>query len=301
MVGDNVQRQKNVHGYVSAHPLPSDEDLRLHYESKYYQHTTSATYQSNYLEPELKHIRLRADILVSVAARVLRDIGGMKTGSPTFLDVGCGEGFNLAAAAKMGMSVEGFDFSRFAIEKFHPQLMPHFRSGNAYQLLDELIEGRRRYDILLLKNVLEHVVNPERLMQRLVEMMDRSVLAVQVPNDESALQHWLMDHNKVDRPYWFTPPEHLHYFNYESFTQFVAKFGLRVADIIADFPIEWFLMHDGSNYSRNSSAGAQAHQARIHLELLMAEAGLDRLEAFSRALAGCRQGRSFIAYLVKAG
>jgi hypothetical protein len=68
--------------------------------------------------------------------------------------------------------------------------------------------------------------------------------------------------------------------------------GFTTLDAFADFPIEFFLYHAGSNYIENSAAGKPAHKARVELDLLLAENGIAPLHGLCQAMTRCGIGRN---------
>ena len=115
-----------------------------------------------------------------------------------------------------------------------------------------------------------------------------------VPNDFSQLQRKALALDLVDREYWFAPPDHLHYFNTENIDAFMERYGLDVVDRFADFPIELFLFHPGSNYVLHPGAGKSAHQARLTLDLLIRDSGIDNYLEFCRSMTRCGLGRNIL-------
>ena len=67
---------------------------------------------------------------------------------------------------------------------------------------------------------------------------------------------------------------------------FAVKLGF------ASFPIDWFLMHPGSNYVADPGAGKAAHRARMAIDLVLASQGMDAYLSLARALFACGAGRS---------
>jgi hypothetical protein len=61
--------------------------------------------------------------------------------------------------------------------------------------------------------------------------------------------------------------------------------------MISDFPVDWFLFHDGSNYITDKTQGKKAHSARISIENMLHTAPLDRVLEFYRASATLGVGR----------
>jgi len=92
-----------------------------------------------------------------------------------------------------------------------------------------------------------------------------------IPNDNSALQEYCLLQNIISERFWIAIPDHINYFSFESLIKTAAYTGWECQDVIADFPIELFLLHPGSNYIVDSLQGSAAHRARIQMELLMAD------------------------------
>ena len=281
-------------GHVSIEPSPSPEALAAYYAERYYQSPSSASYAVEYDDREIAHKRLRARLWLSVIAD-LTD-GGQGAG---FLEVGCGEGFLLAAAAAAGWSVTGLDFTDSGLRRWHPELADRVAVGDAYSLLGRAVAEARRFRVVALQNVLEHVVDPGRLLRDVAGVVEPGgVVVVQVPNDFSRLQARALELGHIGREFWVAPPDHLTYFNTETGPAFAAANGYDLLDMFADFPIDWFLFHPGSAYvDRDPAAGKAAHAARIDLDLLLAERGIEPYRAFYRALARCGGGRNIAMVL----
>ena len=283
----NYQLMRRPEGYYSVTPLPTSEELRAFYAEVYYQERPSSTYQTTYDDEEREHIDLRCRQILFSLAEV-----GLPGPGQRLLEIGVGEGFFLKTAKEAGFAVEGVDFSSYGVEAFNPDMAPLIRTGDAYDLLRRMIcEGEGR-DAVVLQNVLEHVIDPVGLLQGIGRLLTPTGAAViKVPNDYSRLHTVALERGLIDRPFWFGPPQHLHYFTAESLRALCEALGFKVCDLYGDFPIDWFLYHPGSNYVMDSSKGKLAHRARITLDLLMSETGVARYHAFCRALAGVGMGR----------
>ncbi|MDH5771514.1 MAG: class I SAM-dependent methyltransferase [Rhodospirillaceae bacterium] len=278
----------NSTGYISVSPLPSAEELRKFYADAYYQQSLAATYRADYPQEELNHKRLRAELLLHALKSVRKANDGK-----SFLEVGCGEGFVLQAAHDAGYDVEGIDFSSYGVKSFHPHFESVLSTGDAFELLDVRIKSGTKVDVCVLQNVLEHVIDPEGLMDRIKRILTPDGLAViNIPNDFSRIQEKLKDIGSVDRDYWFLPPHHLHYFNVDTIGLFIESVGFEVVDTFGDFPIELFLFCPGSNYVTNADNGPSAHKARIEIDLLLAERGIDNYHRFCQSMSGCGIGRN---------
>ena len=279
-------------GYYSVTPLPTKEELESYYANNYYQDSTSVTYKSEYSEDEINQKKLRANLIFhSLEAQ-------LKIDEASLLEVGCGEGFLLNAANELGCDIKGIDFSHHGIDKFFPDLAYKVQTGDAFNILDEYIQGRKSVDICVLQNVLEHVIEPEVLINKIKQIIKPDgVLIITVPNDYSAMQKKIIELNYSKNEYWFAPPDHLHYFNVDSLEAFVTDHGFEIVDSFGDFPIEMFLFHEGSNYAHDASKGKSAHNARITLDLLLAERGIKPYHNFCQSMTACGIGRNVTVLL----
>ncbi len=273
-------------GWRSIAPAPSAHELKAFYANEYFQ-ASHGTYAPDYSAAERAHRDLIARTLLFAAETGRGRSGGR------FLEVGCGEGWLLAAAKRAGFDVRGLDFSDDGLKRFHPELAAAATFGDAFENLEGLIEAGERFDVVAMEHVLEHVLDPERLLRRLPALIaPGGVCAITVPNDFSPLQLAARAAGHVDRDFWLAPPQHLNYFEAASLTALLQRLGFEIRLAYASFPIDWFLMHPGSNYIAAPAAGKPAHKARLAIDLMLAEKGLPAYLALGQALFGCGAGRS---------
>jgi 2-polyprenyl-3-methyl-5-hydroxy-6-metoxy-1,4-benzoquinol methylase len=97
------------------------------------------------------------------------------------LDLGCGNGALTAALAGDGFKVVGFDVAQTGIAQAkaaHPDLIFHLQDV-AEPLLDR---DRKRFDIVLSAEVIEHLLLPRQLFHRAIEALtDEGVLILTTP------------------------------------------------------------------------------------------------------------------------
>ncbi|WP_269004431.1 class I SAM-dependent methyltransferase [Aquirufa ecclesiirivi] len=278
-------------GFLQVDPLPSLEELNDYYEKSYYQETTSSTYQSTYSESELQYINNK---IAQRAAVVLEKIKY----SGKLLDVGCGEGFVLAFFKKLGWSVEGIDFSDFGILNFNPTLINQFEKGDIYNILNRKLTSQDKYDVLWLGNVLEHVLDPVDLLEKLKLLLAKNgILVITVPNDASKYQELLFTEGYVEKNWWIIAPDHISYFNYQTLQNTCNFTGFKVEQVLGDFPIDLFLLHKGSNYVSNKSLGKEAHNARVRMENFISENKIEDINQFYSSLAKVGLGRDLTIFL----
>jgi SAM-dependent methyltransferase len=279
-------------GFLQAAQMPSAEEITAYYSQQYYQNERG-NYRKKYPQYELDFLNLK----IAQKAAVVERIRGDQPGS--MLDVGCGEGFALAWFKNKGWQVEGIDHSTAGLLAMNPELSDHMEAGDLFELLHQRISDNRQYDLVWLSNVLEHVSDPVRLLMALRRSIaEHGVLVVTVPNDGSAYQERLLEWGCIPERFWIALPDHLAYFDYDSLGKIATATGWHCEEVLADFPIDFFLLHDGSNYVKDRSRGPAAHRARVRLELLLGEMDPQWVNAFYAAMAHVGLGRGLTAFMV---
>lgn len=287
----DLRVQRHPFGYLEAVDKPEPSSLRAYYSKCYYQEG-HGNYRDSYPPAERRYIEEK---LCQRAGRI-SEIRGDRPGR--LLDVGCGEGFALGYYRKLGWIVEGLDYSSAGLAAMNPNCLDILETGDVMLLLESRIRASRKYDVILLNNVLEHLADPPDLLHKLQGLVSNDgVVVITVPNDFSDYQQYLLEAEHVDEPFWVALPDHLAYFDRESLLSLARATGWVCHDTLADFPIDWFLLHPGSNYIRQRSLGPAAHQARIELENLLSEQPIVKVNAFFSAMAKVGLGRAITAFL----
>lgn len=279
-------------GFLQVREPPKAEALQAYYAGAYYQ-AERGNYRKAYPDDELAYLRLK----IAQKAEIVAGLRGAEAPG-RMLDVGCGEGFALAWFGEGGWTVEGLDFSSAGVAAQNPELLPRLTTGDVFSELDEKIARGEQYDLVWLNHVIEHVVDPVGLLRSLRRLVAPSgVLVVTAPNDGSELQEDLLAHGDIPERFWIALPDHLSYFTAESLRRTAEETGWTCRDLIGDFPIDLFLLHEGSNYVKDRAQGPGAHRARIRFELLLGRREPDRVNDFYRAMAQVGLGRSLTAFL----
>lgn len=291
------EKVKSKFGFYSASPLPTTKELTDHYSAQYYLNPTNSTYQQNYTQDELKHRKMRAELSLHAISKVIDSCEGK-----SLFEIGFGEGYILQAAHDRGMQIAGVDFTDAGLKTMHPELRSKVDVADAYAHIDTLIEKNETFDICVIQNVLEHVIDPSAMIERMKSILKPNGLAViNVPNDYSDLQMKALEQGHIEKEFWFGPIEHLHYFNTENLPDFVKSHDFTIMDAYGDFPIDLYLMHPGSNYIKNKENGKPAHNARITTDLLLAEKGIGAYHKFCQALSSVGIGRNICLIARKNG
>lgn len=283
--------KKTRWGFYQLIDIPDEKELNEYYEKKYYQNSLAQN-QRSYSERERTFFSNRA-------GRKLEVVRAHTYPKPaSFVDIGCGEGWALEAFRSAGFQVYGVDYSSYGVRQFHPHLVSFFKQGNVLEQLRRM--DADRYSVALMDNVLEHLREPVDVLKDTHKVLKKDgVLIVEVPNDFSKLQVALCEQGKIDRPFWVASPDHINYFSLESLKLLVEEQSFELVDAICDFPIDFFLANDQSNYVRRENVGRASHEARLLIENLMDEISTQQAVAMYRELAKLEMGRNIVAFFKK--
>ncbi|VVN09667.1 Ubiquinone biosynthesis O-methyltransferase [Pseudomonas fluorescens] len=280
-------------GFLEVVDRPTPQALSDYYAQAYFQTAASSSFRQSYSDEELEVIELRIAQKAS-QARSLR--GDDQPGS--LLDVGCGEGFVLRFFERLGWQVQGIDYSRAGVQQVNPDYARHVEQGDVFELLEARIASEKHYDLVWLGNVLEHVLDPVSLLRSLRRLVaPGGLLVVTVPNDGSAFHEELYAQGAIPDRFWIAVPDHLSYFTADSLRQTAEATQWECLAMQGDFPIDLFLAHEGSNYVADRSQGPAAHRARLMLERLIGQAGIEVSSRFYAALVDVGFGRNLTAFL----
>ena len=121
------------------------------------------------------------------------------------LDVGCGPGFFLGAAANMGYDVWGLDPSAYIVGVAQEKFGARVRQGTIHTVGFEL----HSFDVIVAFDTFEHIYDPTRFLDAARELLKpRGVLAITTPDPTSVLA-------RVFGRRWvsFKIPEHIFYWS----------------------------------------------------------------------------------------
>ena len=277
----------NQLGFYEAQPKPPTEELEKFYRDKYYQ-DSHGTYASEYLPEEIEYFHNTAKVAFETAKQYKLD--------NSLFDLGCGEGFFTKSFHLFHWEVSCCDFSEFGISKHNNDMAQYFMAGDLYELLQKHKSINKTYGLINLQNVLEHVIDPIALLKDLRPLFSKnSALRVRVPNDYSDFQSVLLE-NGYTHNTWFSPPDHLSYFNKDGLLNALEHCGYRVLSLQADFPIELFLANKHSNYWKDRTLGKGAHLTRVFCENHLIGKNITDYIHYSEAAAKLGFGRELIAY-----
>jgi len=279
------------YGYYQLKDKPSKESLSEYYREKYYQ-TSKGKYKKSYTPSELKFIENKLERKFEILNDHINN-----TEQCGFLDIGCGEGWALNFFYNKGLKVFGIDYSSHGCNSFNPEMIKFLKTGDIYQIIDEMISERVKFDIIQMDNVLEHVLEPQEIVVKLKNLLsDIGICIIEVPNDYSTLQKYLFENEKINSPFWVGAPDHISYFNKEGLTKLFHQNHFNMVQLSTDFPIDINLLNEDTNYYLNKNKGRNVHIARIEFENLLNSIDIIKTNQLYATLAELGVGRNIIAY-----
>lgn len=280
-------------GFLQVTPTPSADEISRFYAEEFY----SSGYQgfnNSALEVLTRdqefHDAHRADICREIEKIASRPMKGMSV-----LDVGCGWAQTLVYFKNKGAECYGFDPATEAVEHGKSVGLNVIQAG-----MDRMdVFGGKKFDVVTLMNVLEHLADPVRVLKEIRESVLKpgGVLVIEVPNEFNAFQVCGQKVNDLNQ-WWFAPPAHLNYFSGETLKTLLTGLDYDLCYAESSFPLEMFLVF-GDNYVGNRELGRQCHEKRMAFEMNMRKHGFEKeLHALYRSLAEKNLGRQVIAYSV---
>ena len=195
----------------------------------------------------------------------------------------------MAWLLKHGWDAWGIDYSIFGLNSFHPHLTDRFPAADITHPLEPFTQGER-YDLVFVRNVLEHVLDPIGLLENLKQIVTPSgICAVTVPNDASEWQERMLATGSVARRFC--------YFTADGLRNVATATGWHCHRILAEFPIDWFLASPSGNYVTDPGKGKEAHAARMAVDTTLSNRPMNDVLAFLDALARVGMGRQITAIL----
>lgn len=288
-----MEIQINRYGFYEVVNKPTELELKEYYSKKYYQEG-KGTYQKSYSEDELKYFQNKISQKVFVLER---EFSPASLAKKSLLDIGSGEGWVLHYFKKKGWRVTGIDFSDHGCRSFNPDCLVDMMIGDIYESIHIIKRKATSYSVIWLDNVLEHVTNTFGLLSDCREMIDKEgALVIEVPNDYSPLQQYLLQRNYVNSEFWVALPDHLSYFNKNGLLNLAREAGWESVFVMADFPIDFSLVNPDTNYVNEKVKGKNCNRSRVEIDNLMHSISVEKTVAYYRALADLGLGRQIIAF-----
>jgi 2-polyprenyl-3-methyl-5-hydroxy-6-metoxy-1,4-benzoquinol methylase len=280
-------------GFLQIKPTPTPEEINHFYAQEFYSGEYKKFNDSS-LEVQLEDRDFYegswADMQFHILNIIKRDPKEIR-----ILDIGCGWAQALLYFQKSGFDCYGFDPSPEAVNYGLSKGLKLKCSGLESMNVFEGVE----FDVVILKNVLEHLPNPiDTLREIHSKVLKRTgLILIDVPNEFNAFQTAGRDlHGLSD--WWVAPPAHLNYFSNDTLKSTLEGTGYEVKLTESSFPLEMFLLF-GDCYVGNESLGKQCHSKRVNFEYNLRKLGYSsKLREFYQELAKLNLGRQVTAYAV---
>lgn len=147
-----------------------------------------------------------------MAAEIASELSSTK-----LLEIGCGNGFFLDKVSSLGMQIQGVDINKDAVA---------FCKKKGLQVeATDVFDLTASYDLVVSFEVLEHMDNPKRLFEFLVNKLisPGGYLIIAVPNPSGYLKD--MEMNLLDMP-----PHHNSSWSLATFEYLASQYGLELVD-----------------------------------------------------------------------
>ncbi len=252
-------------GFIHVIPIPSKEDIEKVYQSTYYQDVKPA-----YIEKSLDEqdwINLHNDWKYSTIEQLI------PPNKRTILDIGSGPGLFLKMGAERGWNTLGIEPSEQAYNYSKNTLGLNIINDF---FNDRLIPQLNDFDVVHLSDVLEHVIDPNHIINLVNSILKPDgLICIVVPNDFNPLQ---IGYQKIRgcNPWWVAPPHHINYFNFQSLEKLLEKNNFEVILKESTFPMEFFLLF-GEDYIGKDQIGKACHRKRMNFERNLEQSGLNRI------------------------
>ncbi|GGH33063.1 class I SAM-dependent methyltransferase [Paenibacillus segetis] len=285
----------NQYGYYELINKPDDLELESYYKNIYYQESRSS-YSKSYVEEEIQYFKNKYEQKYSILLE--HNIHSCDTRG--FLDIGCGEGWGLDFFCSKGWEVKGLEYSGYGCSIHHPEMLQFLTEGEPEVALKKLISENKKFDVIWLDNVLEHLKNPLEILKYCSLLLsEQGVLVIEVPNDFSIVQNRLLEKGFIKEEFWVVSPDHISYFNKDGLTNLCSDAELDCLDIISDYAIDFDLFNPNSNYKADSTLGPSSHNSRIEIENMLHSISVEKTNKLYRIYAELGIGRQITGFYRK--
>ena len=197
-------------GLVFADPQPSDADLAAIYDEHYYEQFGFASGPAAN-NSGLSHMKRATYARMLRAARP-----AIRSATHRLLDVGCGVGFSLLAAADMGFEALGLD-------PLAPADPGYYQDRRVVRGTLETFRDAQGFDVVSMIDVIEHVRDPIATMARAASFLAPGGVLLLATNDSSSPGARLLG------PRWtHFHRAHLWFFTPDTLGRAAARAGLEV-------------------------------------------------------------------------
>lgn len=276
---------KSEFGHYYVLPMPSNYELSEFYKDKYFNNEVKVDSKGMDIGSKDIKERFHYDRQYLEITTFLEN--NFTNKNIKILDVGCGTGKLLEYLYDVGYkNLKGTEYD----SNLNNENINIFNGS----FLD--FNSNEKFDFISFNNVLEHVINPLKFIKKAKNLLtDNGFIRIQVPNDLTYPQFKALKDKVNPNFYFFCPPEHLHYFDFESLENMLNSCDFKVVKKMTSWAMDIFILM-GLDYSSEASLGKVCHNYRLNLEYNLGEEFL--LKYYSK-MAEIGLGRVVIEYAKK--
>lgn len=200
-------------GHRQIYPLPTESDNKIFYDQNKQDINVGKAI-------DLKRLAENAKVDNNRRADLIQE---KFPGKESILDVGSGYGFFLEEMKKRGFDVAGVEIS-----EERRNLSRQITDCEIYSIdLTKTIEGLRKYSIITLFHVIEHLIEPVKFCQSVYGILeDDGVFILELPNAEELMVDACLAYRK-----WYWKRAHLSYFNSQDISSILNQAGFSKVDV----------------------------------------------------------------------
>lgn len=215
--GLHVRHCMTCHCYFIS-PCPTQEELTTFY-SKYFSHHRKSEFQKYLNDPILVKEMLFLDPLSDVKVRTIKSLIDLR--GKRVLDVGFGMGQNLIFFNKLGAKVAGLDVDPDAADFVRSKL--NFQNVSTGDI--QTFNTAAVYDLVTLHDVIEHPLDPLRVLQNARSMLSSGgLLSIWTPNASFV--------DAESQPIAFRVDlEHLQYLTFDTIRYITSILGMTITHL----------------------------------------------------------------------
>jgi len=278
-----------IYGYLRADPIPTEKEVEKYYAEEFY--SKYKNFNDSDIKVQLEEKEFFNSRWQAIYDRVEDHFGTMKEKS--LFDVGFGYGQALLYFRDKGLQVSGLEPAPEGVEYVKKHGIDAYQAG-----IEEFsIVGSKRFDIVTIINVLEHLRKPAETLIKVREQLLKpgGLLVIDVANEFNDFQT-VADVEFHLNSWWICPPNHINYFSVSTIKNLLDRCGYTIVDYEASFPLELFLLM-GDVYVGNPELGKNCHQRRVKFEYVMKKHGKQvKLRQLYKNLADLNLGRQVVMF-----
>jgi 2-polyprenyl-3-methyl-5-hydroxy-6-metoxy-1,4-benzoquinol methylase len=210
--------------FMWLNPLPTQEDTSIVYDNHYFENPHFLNGTANYLYGYVDYVseRINKQIRYYDMVKSVKDLLQPRQGDPSrWLDVGCGFGYLLDCVFDADFEAYGIEFNKHAVSKIKSKYTFDIRHGS----LNDVDWGDRRFDVISMTDVIEHLHDPWTTIQRAWDLLQPGGILLLTTMDSDSLTSRLLGKRLED---FRRTREHLYFFSRKTLSDLLQQKGFQV-------------------------------------------------------------------------